>query len=377
MRVLVIAAKSLREIAREPQIPAIVILFPALMVLIYYAAYGSAAEGFGQYLRVMVDDRDAGAAGAELVARVAEEEFEGQPVFSVAPVEDAAAARVALLERKATMLLTIPEGFSRALAAGETAELRAVGDTSSLYYTFADAFLQDLVRAYAQEKVGREELVRLDYEFLPGTGTMNDFDGGVPGLIVFGVLLLILSAATVIVREQVGGTLRRLRLTHASAADLLLGVTLGQLALAVAMIAIVFGTALACGFQANGSVALAMAITLGLALSAVGFGLIIAGFADNDGLASGLGGGLAVPMALLSGALFPLPDVPLATVAGQDISAFDLLPPTHAVEALRRVLVLGEGAGDVAYEICALFVFSAAVLAAGVAIFHRRRLRAA
>ena len=66
---------------------------------------------------------------------------------------------------------------------------------------------------FAREAAGWEgDTLTVAYELLPGTGTMSDFDFGVAGNIVFGIMFVVITASTVLVRENVTGTLRRLRL---------------------------------------------------------------------------------------------------------------------------------------------------------------------
>jgi len=77
-----------------------------------------------------------------------------------------------------------------------------------------------------------------------------------------------------------------------------------------------------------------------------------------------------------SGAVFPIPRVTLFTVGGRAIGLYDVLPPTHAVVALNKVLTLGAGLGDVIYELAALLILSAVYFAAGVWLFSRTHLRA-
>lgn len=78
-----------------------------------------------------------------------------------------------------------------------------------------------------------------------------------------------------------------------------------------------------------------------------------------------------------SGAIFPIPRVSLFTLAGRTLGLYDVLPPTHAVAALNKVLTLGTGLGGVLYELIALVVLSTLYFAAGVWLFQRRHLRAA
>ena len=53
-------------------------------------------------------------------------------------------------------------------------------------------------------------------------------------------------------------------------------------------VTLTFGTALALGFQNNGSLMLAMGIVLLLAVAAIGLGLVVSCFSRNDGEATNL-----------------------------------------------------------------------------------------
>ena len=57
----------------------LLMLFPALLVMIYYVAFGQSQQGLSQMLRVLVIDQDAGPAGAQLVAALRAERFDGRP----------------------------------------------------------------------------------------------------------------------------------------------------------------------------------------------------------------------------------------------------------------------------------------------------------
>jgi ABC-type polysaccharide/polyol phosphate export permease len=80
-------------------------------------------------------------------------------------------------------------------------------------------------------------------------------------------------------------------------------------------------------------------------------------------------------MVLLCGAMYPMPDVPLFTVGGRTVQVYDLLPTTHAAEAMRRVLVLGEGVDAIGYEVGAIIVLSIGILVVGMALYQRMQLR--
>jgi ABC-2 type transport system permease protein len=392
MKIWCITRKTLLELWREPLLLGLMLFFPLTLVGVYYLAFGQTNQGLASYLSIAVVNDDAGAiltdnsvrrAGTELIEAIRQAEFEGQPVFQVNLATGPRRAEITLREHKTSLVLFIPSNFTQVLLAGAAgnpppapATVSLVGDSGSTNFVFAQSFLNGLVRQFVQQTTGWPEVpLNIVYEFVPGTGTMSDFDFGVGGIIVFGLMFLIITTATVLVRENVTGTLRRLRLTRAKAGDLLLGVTLAQLGVAVIQIPLTFGAAVALGFHSNGSLLLAIVIGLLLTLSAVGLGLMVACFARTDGEAANLGSGVLVPMVFLSGALFPLPEVPLGAIAGHTIQLYDLLPATHASEAMRRVLIFGDGPAAIWYELTALALLSFITLGVGVRLYQKLQLR--
>ncbi len=376
MKILAIARKTLLELWREPLLIGLLLLFPVLLVIFYYVAFGQTKDGLASYLKLLVMNDDAGPAGTALVEAIRETEYNGDLVFDVTIATDRNTAEIALREHKAALLLVIPSDFTQSLTVQQApATVRLVGDASSDSFVFAQGFLDDLVQRFARQAAGRKEPTLVTYEFLPGTGTMSDFDFGVPGTIVFGVMFMTVATAMILVRERVSHTLRRLRLTRASARDLLLGITLALLIVSLVQAPLTLGAAVALGFHAQGSLVLAMGIVLLLGLSAIGLGLIVACFAHNDGEAANLGSVVGVMMALLSDALYPMPAAPVATIAGRTIELYDVLPPTHAGEAMRRVLIFGEGADTIVYELVMMAVLAALFLTVGVIFYRRVQMR--
>ncbi len=389
MKVFSIMRKTLLELLREPALLGLMFLFPILLLVFYYVAFGKTDQGIAKFLTVLVVNEDTGTtnaegtawqAGADLIAALRAEEFEGSPLLNIIETTDRQAASTMLLERRAAMLITIPADFSQALeaaAAGmpfEPATITLMGDPNSGNSVFARSLVEGIIQALVPAVTGTPEALTAAYTFVPGTGTTSDFDFGVSGIIVFGIVLLSVTTASVLVREHVSGTLRRLRLTRARARDLLLGVLLSQMLLALLIVPVTFGAALLFGFHSNGSLLLAIFIGLLFSVSVVGIGLIVACFARNDGEAANLSAVVGVVMVILSGAMYPMPAAPLFTLGERTIQLYDLLPPAHAGEALRQVLIFGEGLDAIGFEITALTVVSAGFLMAGVMLYQRLQL---
>ena len=376
MKTLSVTRKTLIELGREPLLLGLLLLFPIVLIGFYYVAFGQTEDGLASFLKLQVLNEDEGQLGSKLIDFLTTSEWEETAVFDVELITDRQESEIALVEHKIAMLLVIPADFSTDLAAGTPVELTLAGDPNSDTFTFAQSFLNGLVREFVQQQTGwQDDVPPINYEFLPGTGTMSDFDFGVGGIIIFGVMFLMISTATVMVRENVTGTLRRLQMTGIGAGTILVGVALSQMVAAAIQAPITFGVATLLGFQNNGSLLLAMGISLLVALSAIGVGLIVACFARNDGEATNLASIALIPMVFLSGALFPMPATPLFTVGQQTFELYDVLPTTHATEAMRQVLIFGTGPGEIIYELGMMTILSLIMLGIGVVLYQRLRLQ--
>lgn len=379
MKILTIARKTLLENWREPQLLLLFLFFPAMLVLTYYLAYGPSAMQMSNFLKLMVVNEDEGPLGVQLIDALRAETFEGQPVFQITQIASAQEAENALMEARIAALIIIPTTFSQEAQnfSSESAPvaLQLTGDPASDQYVFARGFLSGVVQAFADQLQGSQEALDLEYQFVEGTGKLSDFQFGIPGTIVFGVIFGIISSAMLLVRDDVKGTLQRLRLSRANAIHLLLGIALAVTVEAIPQVLITFGVALLCGFRGNGSIFLAMGVAMVLSLAACGLGFITACFAKNDGEAANIGSLWMIPMVFLSGAVFPMPPLPIFSLFGQTVNLYDLMPSTLAAEALRRIMIYGDGTAVLIYELVGTTVLSFAYLAAGIWLYQQLRLK--
>jgi ABC-2 type transport system permease protein len=384
MKAIAIAWKTLKELWREPLLILLVLFFPLALIGFYKLAFGGAENGLASMLTVLTINQDAGVeqpdgstwnAGDDLIVATRQLNYQGQPVFTVRQAASEAQALAVLHERKATLLLTIPPGFSAALSGGVPGEVLITGDVSSDNYVFAHSFLMGVAQQMGAALSDQPLTYTIGYEFIPGTGTMSDYDFGVGGILIFGICFLIISSAMVLVRERAQGSLIRLKLSRMSAFDLIAGITLSQLALGVIQMAITLGAAVLLGFDSNGSLLLAGLVGVVTSLAATGLGLMVACFCRNESDAVNIASGVMVPFVFLSGALFPMPSAPLFVVGGKMIQFYDLMPTTHAVEAMRRVLVLGDGIPQLLYPLGMMTALSLLTLLFGVILYHRLQLR--
>ncbi|MCP4517968.1 MAG: ABC transporter permease [Delftia sp.] len=192
---------------------------------------------------------------------------------------------------------------------------------------------------------------------------------------MFALLLIIPQTAMLAAREIRWGTLRRLRLSHMRAWDLLGGISMAQMVVAVAQVVIVFLCALALGYHNQGSLWLAILVGLAVSFSAIGQGMVVACFVQNDSQATNAGSTLSMVQVFFSGAMYQLPPLTVFTLAGHQIDLFDVFPATHGFLALQQVLSYGAGLGEVAFRLGATLFLSALYLGAGVFVFQRLQMR--
>jgi ABC-type multidrug transport system permease subunit len=381
MKAIQIARKVMKEAWREPQLILLYLLFPASMVLLYYFAFGGAGGSMANYLYLKILNQDEGIYGAQLVDSIRTAEFDGKPVFTVEMVSSREEALTALYERKASVLLTIPAGFSQALEkavqAGEKpAALQVLGDPASDTYTFTVSFLDSLTGQMAERITHWEKEPTITYSFLKGTGKLSDFQAGVPGVVTFGVFFGVIFTALMVVREDVSGTLLRLRMASVGPWDWMLGILLAEIAASIIQVPLTLGIAALLGFPAGpGGLLLTMLVSIILGLAAGGLGLAAASFTHSDGAAVNLATLLMMGPVFLSGALFPMPPVVLGSIGNHAVSLYDLMPTAHATEAIRKVMFFGEGPAQITYELAGLVIFSLVYLAAGAVLYWKLRIQ--
>jgi ABC-type multidrug transport system permease subunit len=386
--ILRIARKTLIEYLREPQLFLFILSGPPLLVLLWYVIFLPAKDRLGDYLKIQVINRDTGAEGPALVDMLRAIEFEGKPALDVKVIETEEQGLTSLREAKAGLMLIIPSGFSQALTdarsasrEGPSEEIEYIGDTASFNYVFAKGYIDPYIRGYIQMQSGLGPPIFGKYEFIPGTGTSSDFDAAIPGLLVFSLLFLIISSASSLVQEEMHRTLTRFQMARVSGFELVAGVGLAQMVLAILEVGIGFSFAVALGYGRGTEmlqplrIVLLLGVAVLFAVPVVGLGMITAAFSRNDGDAASLGSIILVPMVFLSGILFPMPSVTLFSVGSRTVGLYDLLPSTLASEAIRKAVTLGDPSALV-YPVAGLVLQTIIIVWIGAWLFQKRKLRA-
>lgn len=362
MRALLVARKSLLEMLREWQLLLLVVLAP--LAFLWITAFGYSAPLLVTHPVLLMNPDSQ---GAPLIEELEAQRYaDGRPIFDITQTADLDAADVALREQTATALVTIS-------AKDSTVTIR--GDALYMRFYRASTILESVVSRYADRVAGRPEIVQIVEEPLGTASPESEFDVYAPGMMVFALLLIIPQTAMLVAREIRWGTLRRLRLTRLRAWDLLAGVSLAQMIVAVAQVLIVFVSALLMGFHNQGSLWLAVVVGLAVSFSAVGLGLIVACFMENDSQAINVGSTVTMIQVFLSGSFYQLPPMTVFTLAGHQIDLFDVFPATHGFLALQQVLCYGAGLQEASFRLGATLVLSVLYFGVGVTVFQRLQMQ--
>lgn len=380
MKILKIFWKSLKEQARDWRTMSLSLIIGPFFVLLYWLMIPNGSTTYG----VMVLNQDKGSSGVNMIARLATLAYtSGDPLLDLIIVTDREEAETQLQDRDAEVLVIIPEDFSEILRMASLGDESAksaitlVGDLTNPYYAVGAIMASSAIDQYVQDVTNKTRPVAIEEIALGASGGRSEFDLYVPGMLIISVVMLVFIVSMTITYEVESGTLRRLQLTRMTAFDLLMGISLSTILLGIIAVLLTFLVALALGFESQGPVGAAILIGAITAIAVVGVGLIVAAFSKSVSQAFIIANFPLIFFMFFSGAVYPLPRVRLFEVSGRAISLYDVIPPTHAVVALNKILTLGTGLKDVLYELGALIVLSALYFAIGIGLFHQRHMRVA
>ncbi len=214
-------------------------------------------------------------------------------------------------------------------------------------------------RGLLEDPPTRTEMV---YASQVSPSSADGFEQSSPGQLVTWVMVTLLGAGEVFVSERLGGTWRRLLVTPTRRVTIFSGKVAGWWVLGMIQMVLLVGFG-ALVLKVNwGRSPLALALMLAtFGLSAVSLGVMIGAFAKTRSQAGGLRTMMAMLLAALGGAWWPLEVTPQAYQA-----AVKVLPTTWAMTGFNNVILRGLGVIEVLPQAAILLAFSALFFAVGV-----------
>ncbi len=366
MKAMLVARKTLLEFIREPQLLGLELALPLFFMIITYIGYGTAPKLPTH--NVLLLNQVPGAAG--LIQILSTQRYiDNRPVYNLIPISDKASAEKQLKDQAATVLLEFGSDENGSLS------VTVRGDATSSKFTQASTLLSPVISRYLDSQNGISEAVKIIQQPLAAQAAQSEFDAYLPGMMIFAILLLIPQTAMLVGREIRSGMILRLRLSQMTGWELLAGISLSQMVVAIVQVIIIFASALLLGFHNRGPLWVAVLAGLLLSFSAIGPGLIVACFSNDDSQALNIGSTITMLGVFLSGAWFPMTISPLFTLGKHEINIFDILPATHGMLALQRVMVGGAGLSEVSFRLVSMLVLSVIIFVIGVMVFNELKLK--
>jgi len=350
-----IGKRNLKEIYRNPVLLGFLLGMPVAFMLVFIAAAGGGQAGSIAMSIVDEDRSQTSSAFVQTLGSIEAIEL-NEPVYS-----EKSQAQEDLDEGKISFYLFIPSGFQAAQQAQQTINL-------ALVYKAADPMIglqvKPIIEAVGSEFLGVAPPLNVELK-----GTESEIKNPAvnfyfPGIAVYGLMILISTAAGIIAGDREKGFLSRLFTTPARPQDFILGYSLPFIPVLIVSTLVYLGVGMALGLTIVGNLGHAFLIFFLIGLCAIGIGMIVGSLVKSESQA-GISWLFIVPMAMISGAWFTVDRMPsaLRSVAGA-------LPFIHAIDASRAVLN-GSSFSAIILDIYWLAGWAVVLFAVGIVLFRR------
>ena len=210
-------------------------------------------------------------------------------------------------------------------------------------------------------------LITLHYLYNPQMRSAYNFVPAIMGMLL--MLICAMMTSISIVREKERGTMEVLLVSPVRPLMVIIAKAVPYLMLAfVILITILLMARFVLGVPLQGSLFWILAVSTLYIILALSLGLLISSVAQTQLVALLLSAMvLLMPVVMLSGMLFPVESMPPIL---QWISA--VVPPRYYIQAMRKLMIMGVGIGDVAREVAVLSAMTVVLLAIALKKFNVR-----
>ena len=350
-----IGKRNLREIYRNPILLGFLLGMPVAFMLVFCAAAGG---GQASPIALSIVDEDRSQTSSAFIQYLGSiEAIElNEPIYS-----EKSQAQEDLEDGRISFYLFIPSGFEEAKQAQQTVNLE-------LAYKEADPMIglqvKPIIEAVGSEFLGMAPPLNVELKGTESKIKNMAVNFYAPGIAVFGLMILVSTAAEIIAGDREKGFLARMFTTPARPWDFILGYSLPFIPVLIVSTLIYLGVGMALGLTVVGNLGHAFLIFFLIGLCSIGIGMIVGSLIKSESQA-GVSWIFIVPIAMISGAWFSTENMPSAvkSVAGA-------LPFIHAIDASRAVLN-GSSFSAIILDIYWLVGWAVVLFAVGIVLFRR------
>lgn len=355
----IIMIKEFRQIIRKKAFMIPMFMFPIVMIVFFGYGMGGTVKNAD----ILIINDDTGTASSSLIQEIGSyiPKYGDPKMFSITYTKDMGQSEA---ERKIDAglykaILIIPQDYSERVAKNESVTLTLLTDSS-------DTTSSGIIINFMRQLLAKTGSVSLKIPDIYGKLQYLDFL--TPAVIALTVFMgTIQTMGYAIAGERQDGTLVRIMMTPVSRGAVILGKTLHQLGLQLARaVVLILGAIIVLGVTMNGSWLLVALVLIIFTFGAVGLGIAISAVSEDMISFQAISMLVAFPSMFATGVFYPLSSVPdwMRWIAY-------MVPLTYANDAMRTIMIKGQGLSFIANDVVILLVFAVFYFALGVYLFRR------
>lgn len=388
MKLIAVITKSLKEQVRSYWVLLLTLSMGPFFIFVYYLIVESSKPQYD----ILFVNNDIGVIvnknivnhGERLIAYFNEKLSDTAAIpFRVKEINDRSLGAEILKKKHADALLVIPEKFSKDVLAKTNTDssnmgsVEFLGDLTNVNYLISAVWAGELLNDYMYWATHKQKIVSITETPLGSSGTLDDFNLVVPGILIVSLIMLMFTASIAFVSEVENKTIMRLKLSRIGSLEFLGGISLVQIMVGVLSLLLTLLTAILLGFRYEGSLGILLLIAALTSMSIIAFSLIIAAVTKSANEVLIVGNFPMFLFMFFTGAAFPLRSEALFTVAGYPVNVQGLMTPVHAISALNKALVMNMNLLSILPEIIAILLLTVMYFIIGAWIFRIRHLKLA
>ncbi|MFW3147232.1 MAG: ABC transporter permease [Thermoplasmatota archaeon] len=385
-----IAHKDLLEFSRNRVLLVMLFVFPLFMMVMFGYIFPSSNTIEDMPVSIVNEDMENGVPGNESLEFIQDlkdmNEKTGYFRLRTSDSEDKARDQITKGERYGAVI--IRTNFTRDLESGRQGNVVVLYDQSkpqisTQIMSILDSVIARMGTSKAVSTINETVNVDTNASIAMVTPYKVENKGTVPGdpsyfeFLAPGMMMMVvmfsvmLGLPRAISHEKEAGTFDGILAAPTSRFSIIMGKTIAQSVRGMAqggvvlLLAIIFF-----GVVIHGSIFLVILLLLLGIFSFIGIGIAITAAAKDEETAQTFMMILQFPMMFLSGIFFPVEQMPKVF---QYLSK--ALPLTYAAQAMRKVMVLGGGLGDVTLELAVMITFGTVMLVIAIPLFKRAMTR--
>jgi ABC-2 type transport system permease protein len=308
-------------------------------------------------------------------------------VMIVKPVQNEAAIKELIQKQELSGAIVIPEGFTSGLLKNHTQQKVTIitdqsnPQISSILTTMLGQAFNTMGKEMSKLAIGATLSPKLSAASMTAivtpmvveskglvAGKPNYFQFVAPGIIAMVTMMAVMMGlAGSIAREKEQGTMDGILVAPVSRFSIIMGKTGAQTVRGLLQGTIVLILAMSIfHVKVYGNFLIMLVVVILGIFSFVGLGILVSAAVEEQETAMTIMMTVTFPMLFLSGAFFPIQQMP-----GFMQAISKLIPLTYEVQALRQVVVLGAGLSEVMKPLLILLGFGVVTLAISVPAFKR------